>query len=140
VTDTFRDGACPARGTGVRYEPIFHREAGAPLQYSTSGSARGGWDSLVGTAFGLTCFKDGQFTLLPFDMAVSFRGDVATLEAFFGCRPGAVQCSALTSVGLGLSFVAAFGQPLVKADLIFSAVVDRQNRLGRARWAGAQAH
>src|SRR5207244_1492406 len=79
-------------------------------------------------------FKDGQFTPLPFDTNLSFRGDITTLEAFFRDVAQALfNAQPLTTVGLGsVSFVAAFGQPLVKEDLIFSAVVDRQNRL----WVG----
>src|SRR5262249_15370543 len=87
-----------------------------------------------GTALGLTGFRAGQFTPVPFDPAVSLRGDVGTLEAFFRAIAAAIfNAQPLTSVGLGtVSFITAFGQPLVKEDLIFSLVVDQQNRL----WVG----
>src|SRR5262249_26822716 len=135
VTDTFRNGECPARGTGVRYEPIFRRAAGGLLSNTVPAVALGVDGTLwFGTAFGLTRFQDGQFTPLPFDTTLSFRGDATTLEAFFRDVAQALfNAQPLTSVALGtVSFVAAFGQPLVKEDLIFSAVVDRQSRL----WVG----
>src|SRR5262249_45066123 len=74
------------------------------------------------------------FTPVPFDPAVPLRGDVGTLEAFFRAVAQAIFDSRpLTTVGVGaVSFVTAFGQPLVQEDLIFSLAVARQNRL----WGG----
>ena len=62
------------------------------------------------------------------------QGDVATLEAFFQAVAQAIfAAQPLETVALGgVSFVEAFGRPLVKEDLIFSAVEDAQGRL----WLG----
>ena len=37
----------------------------------------------VGSALGLSRLQNGQATRVPFDPALSFRGNPATLEAFF---------------------------------------------------------
>ena len=59
---------------------------------------------------------------------------MATLEAFFQAVAQAIfAAQPLETVALGgVSFVEAFGRPLVKEDLIFSAVEDAQGRL----WVG----
>src|SRR2546425_1256285 len=83
VSASLRDGECPAQGRGVRYEPVFRREAGGLLSNTVPAFAVGVDGALwFGTAFGLTRFTEGRFTPVPFDTAVSFRGDVTTLEAF----------------------------------------------------------
>jgi sugar lactone lactonase YvrE len=135
VADAFRDGQCPETGVDVRYAPVFRREAGELLSNTVPAFAVGADGTLAfGTAFGLTQLQNQQFTPRPFDPVLSLRGDVTTLEAFFRDVAQAIfEAQPLTSVHLGqVSFVTAFGQPLVKEDLIFSAVVDRQNRL----WVG----
>ena len=78
----------------------------------------------LGTALGLTRWRDGQFTRVPFDPALSFQGDAATLEAFFQAVAEAIfEARPVETVAQGaVSFVEAFGGPLRKADLIFSLV------------------
>jgi hypothetical protein len=61
---------------------------------------------------------------VPFERALTVSGNVATLEAFFQAVAQALfAAQPLTTVALGgVSFVEQFGQPLVKEDLVFSAV------------------
>src|SRR5437588_180689 len=83
---------------------------------------------------GLSRLQDGQSTPVPFALALSFRGNPATLEAFFQALAQALfAAQPVTTVALGgVSFVEAFGSPLVKEDLIFSLAEDQQGRL----WVG----
>ena len=72
---------------------------------------------------------------MPFDPALSFRGNPATLEAFFQEVAEAIFDARPRDhggAGGAVSFVEAFGSPLVKADLIFSLAEDSQGRI----WAG----
>jgi hypothetical protein len=135
VADDFRAGQCPADGVAVHYAPVLRRQDGG-LPANTVPAllvARDGalW---VGSALGLNRLQDGQATHVPFDPACSFQRNAATLEAFFQAVAQAVfEARPLTTVVLGgVSFVEAFGSPLVKADLIFSLAEDPQGRL----WAG----
>src|SRR5262249_32705131 len=135
VADTFRNGQCAASGVGVRYGPIFRREDSGLLANTVPALAIGVDGTLwFGAALGLTGFSNGRFTPVPFDPTAPLRGDAATLEAFFQAVAQAIfDSQPLTTVGVGaVSFVTAFGRPLVKEDVIFSLVVDRQNRL----WVG----
>ena len=89
MTDDFRGGQCPADGVAVRYDPILRREDGV-LPANTVPAvlvARDGalW---VGSALGLSRLQNGQATRVPFDPALSFRGNPATLEAFPGSGAG----------------------------------------------------
>lgn len=134
VTDNFRMGQCATIGGAVRYAPVFRRQDGL-LSNSVQALVVGTDGTLwFGTAFGLTRLQQGQFTPVPFAPGLSLRGDVRTLEAFFQSIAQAVFAARpLTTVRLGdVSFVEQFGSPLVKADLISSAVEDSQGRL----WVG----
>jgi hypothetical protein len=135
VTDNFRAGQCPADGVALRYDPVLRREDGG-LPANTVPAvlvARDGalW---VGSALGLSRLQNGQATRVPFDPALSFRGNPATLETFFQAVAEAIfDARPVTTVALGgVSFVEAFGSPLVKADLIFSLAEDAQGRI----WTG----
>jgi parallel beta-helix repeat protein len=135
VADNFRDGNCPEAGLEVRYAPVFRRQEDGLLSNTVPALVQSADGALwFGTAFGLTRWHDQQFTAVPFDPTLSFQGDVATLEAFFRDVAQALFAARpLTTVGVGeVSFVSAFGSPLVKADLIFSGVEDAQGRL----WVG----
>ena len=135
VTDTFRDGVCPATGVSVQYGPVLRRQDGV-LPTNTVPALVAGRDGALwlGTALGLTRRRDGQSTPVFFQREVTVQGDVATLEAFFQAVAQAIfAAQPLETVALGgVSFVEAFGRPLVKEDLIFSAVEDLQGRL----WVG----
>ena len=137
VTDTFRDGRCPPTGASVQYGPVLRRQEG-PLPTNTvpalvAGRGRDGtlW---LGTALGLTRLREGQVTPVLFHREVTVQGDVSTLETFFQAVAQAIfTAQPLETVALGgVSFVEAFGRPLVKEDLIFSAVEEAQGRL----WLG----
>ena len=133
VADTFREGQCA--NVMVTYNPPFRREDGGLLSNTVPALIAGpGGPSWFGTAFGLTRFQDGQFIPIPFDNTLSFRGDVASLEEFFRAIAQAIfAVRPLTTVGVnGVSFLDMFGAPLIKPDIIFSAVEDPQGRL----WAG----
>jgi parallel beta-helix repeat protein len=88
----------------------------------------------VGSALGLSRLQDGRATRVPFAPELSFRGNPATLEAFFQAVAQALfSAQPVTAVRVGgVSFVEAFGSPLVKEDLIFSLAEDGQSRL----WVG----
>ena len=135
VVDSFRAGPCPANGVPVRYDPVLRREDGVlpantvpALLVSRDGAL---W---VGSALGLSRLQNGQATRVPFVPELSFRGDPATLEAFFQAVAQAIfAAQPVTTVALGgVSFVEAFGSPLVKEDLIFSLAEDSRGRL----WVG----
>jgi hypothetical protein len=119
----------------VRYESVLRREDGA-LPTNTVPALLVGRDGAlwVGSALGLSRLQDGQATRVPFAPELSFRGNPATLEAFFQAVAQAIFAARpVTTVALGgVSFVEAFGSPLVKEDLIFSLVEDGQGRL----WVG----
>ena len=135
VTDTFRDGVCPAAGVNVQYGPVLRRQDGVLLTNTVSALVAGRDGALwLGTALGLTRLRDGQATPVLFQRAVTVPGNVATLETFFQAVAQAIfAAQPLETVALGgVSFVEAFGRPLVKEDLIFSAVEDAQGRL----WVG----
>jgi streptogramin lyase len=135
VRDTFREGRCPAKGMTVRYESVFRRQE-SDLLSNTVPALVVGMDGALwfGTALGLTRWQNGQFTPVPFHRERFLRGDVETLEAFFQQVARAIfEAHPLSTVAIGnVSFVEAFGAPLVKEDLIFSAVEDSQGRL----WVG----
>src|SRR5262249_48990252 len=88
----------------------------------------------LGTALGLSRWRQGQFTALPADPGLVVQGNAATLEAFFRAVAQAIfNAQPLSTVALGtVSFLDAFGRPLIKEDLIFSAAEDHQGRL----WVG----
>lgn len=135
VSDAFREGQCPEVGVEVQYAPIFRREPSGLLSNTVPALLPSADGTLwFGTAFGLTRLHGGQFTALPFDPALSLRGDVSTLEAFFQAVAEAIFAARpVSTVALGgVSFVEAFGSPLVKEDLIFSLAEDAQRRL----WVG----
>jgi Carboxypeptidase regulatory-like domain len=127
VTDAFRAGQCPKTGLKVHYEPVLRREDGV-LPANTVPALVVGTDGAlwVGSALGLSRLQNGQETRLPFDPALSFQGHVATLEEFFREVARAIfEARPLTTVALErVSFVEAFGSPLVKADLVFSLAQD----------------
>ena len=135
VTDTFRDGRCPPTGVSVQYGPVLRRQDGV-LPTNTVPALVAGRDGALwlGTALGLTRVQAGQVTSVLFNREVTVQGDVATLETFFQAVAQAIfAAQPLETVALGgVSFVEAFGRPLVKEDLIFSAVEDAQGRL----WVG----
>jgi hypothetical protein len=135
VSDTFRDGVCPETGVAVQYGPVVRRQDGA-LPTNTVPALVVGRDGALwlGTALGLTRRRDGQSTPVLFHREVTVQGDVNTLETFFQAMAQAIfAAQPLETVALGgVSFVEAFGRPLVKEDLIFSAVEDPQGRL----WLG----
>jgi ligand-binding sensor domain-containing protein len=135
VTDTFQDGVCPTTGVGVQYGPVLRRQDGT-LPTNTVPALVAGRDGALwlGTALGLTRRREGQVTPVPFHREVTVQGDVATLEAFFQAVARAIfAAQPLETVALGgVSFVEAFGHPLVKEDLSFSLVEDNQGRL----WLG----
>ena len=131
-----RDGSCPLGAVRVRYDPILRRgTSGLPtntvpaLVTGPDGGLR--W---LGTALGVVRVQDGKLVSLPFTPELAVRGKPATLEAFFQAIAAALfTAQPLTTVRLGaVSFVELFGAPLVKEDLIFSAVEDAQGRL----WVG----
>jgi parallel beta-helix repeat protein len=135
VTDSFRDGRCPTTGVNVQYGPVLRRQDGALLTNTVSALVAGRDGTLwLGTALGLTRRRDGQSTPVLFQRQVTVPGDVATLETFFQAVAQAIfVAQPLETVALGgVSFVVAFGRPLVKEDLSFSAVEDPQGRL----WLG----
>jgi Carboxypeptidase regulatory-like domain/LVIVD repeat len=135
VADSFRGGECREGRVAVHYDPIFRREASGLLANTVPALVVGADGALwFGTALGVTRFQNGQFTPVPFDPALSLRGQPATLEAFFQAVAQAIfEAQPLSAVRLGgVSFVDAFGAPVVKEDLIFSAVADGQGRL----WVG----
>ena len=135
VTDTFRDGRCPPTGVSVQYGPVLRRQEG-PLPTNTVPALVAGRDGTLwlGTALGLTRLREGQVTPVLFHREVTVQGDVTTLETFFQAVAQAIfTAQPLETVALGgVSFVEAFGRPLVKEDLIFSAVEEAQGRL----WLG----
>ena len=119
----------------MQYGPVLRRQDGV-LPTNTVPALVAGRDGALwlGTALGLTRRRDGQSTPVLFQREVTVPGDVATLEAFFQAVAQAIfAAQPLETVALGgVSFVEAFGRPLVKEDLIFSAVEDAQGRL----WVG----
>jgi hypothetical protein len=135
VADAFRGGQCPPSGAEVRYDPIFRRGESALLSNTVPALVESADGTLwFGTAYGLTRLRDGLFTPVPFDRALSLRGDVATLEAFFQAVAQAIfDHKPVSAVEIGgISFVDHFGSPLVKEDAILSLVEDGQGRL----WVG----
>jgi len=135
VADTFRDGRCPATGVAVQYGPVLRRQDGDLLTNTVPALAVGRDGTLwLGAALGLTRRRDGQSTPVLFQREVTVPGNVATLETFFQAVAQAIfAAQPLETVALGgVSFVEAFGRPLVKEDLVFSAVEDPQGRL----WVG----
>jgi hypothetical protein len=119
VVDSFRDGICPQ--DGVSYAEVFRRDNSDLLSNTVPALVASADGALwFGTAFGLTRRAQGQFTPLPFDSILSFRGQVATLEAFFQEVAHAIfTAQPLTTVEVGeVSFVEAFGSALVKADIV----------------------
>jgi streptogramin lyase len=135
ITDTFRDGVCPTTGVAVQYGPVLRRQDGT-LPTNTVPALVAGRDGglWLGTALGLVRLREGQVTPVPFHREVTVQGNVATLETFFQAVAQAIfAAQPLETVALGgVSFVEAFGRPLVKEDLSFSLVEDSQGRL----WLG----
>jgi ligand-binding sensor domain-containing protein len=135
VADGFRDGDCPD-DVEVSYDPIFKREPGGLLSNTVPALVVGRDGALwFGTAFGLVHLQNGQFTPIPFDPELSLQGNPETLEEFFQEVAVAIfTAQPLSTVGIGdISFLAEFGSPLVKGDLIFSMVEsDSQEHL----WVG----
>jgi len=134
VQDSFRGGQCPERLT-VRYDPVFRRDTSAlPTNTVPAFVAEADGTLWFGTALGLTRLQEGHFTPVPFEQTLTVPGDVATLEAFFQAVAQALfAAQPLTTVALGgVSFVEQFGRPLVKEDLLFSAVAVAPGQL----WVG----
>src|SRR5262249_220429 len=122
VQDSFRNGQCPEQGVTVLYAPIFRRGTGAlPTSIVHALVAEADGTLWLGTALGLTRRQQEQFTPVPFNRAITVQGDAATLEAFFQAVAQALfAAQPLTTVAQGgVSFVEAFGRPLVKEDFIF---------------------
>ena len=135
VQDSFRGGQCPAQGLTVRYDPVLQRATGAlPTNTVPVLVAEEDGTLWLGTALGLTRLQQGHFTPVPFERTLTVPGDVATLEAFFQAVAQALfAAQPLTTVAVGgVSFVEQFGRPLVKEDLIFSAVAVAPGQL----WVG----
>ena len=135
VADTFRQGQCPEAGVEVHYDPVFKRPPDALPANSVPAFVVGADSALwLGTALGLVRLQDGQFTPVPFDANLSLQGNPQTLEEFFSAVAEAIFAARpITTVAIGgVAFVDEFGAPLLKADLIFSAVEDHRQRL----WVG----
>jgi hypothetical protein len=135
VQDNFRNGQCSAQGLTVRYDPVFRRDTSAlPTNTVPALVAEADGTLWFGTALGLTRLQQGQWTPVPFDRTITVQGNVATLEGFFQAVAQALfAAQPLTTVALGgVSFVAQFGRPLVKEDLIFSAAAMAPGQL----WVG----
>ena len=120
----------------VQYGPVLRRQDGT-LPTNTVPALVAGRDGALwlGTALGLTRLRDGTGRRRCSSIGRSpCQGDVTTLETFFQAVAQAIfAAQPLETVALGgVSFVEAFGRPLVKEDLIFSAVEDAQGRL----WLG----
>ena len=134
VQDSFRGGQCP-EGPTVRYAPVFRRDTSAlPTNTVPAFVAEADGTLWFGTAVGLTRLQQGHFTPVPFARPLTVPGDVATLEAFFQAVAQALfAAQPLTTVALGgVSFVEQFGRPLVKEELLFSAVAVALGQL----WVG----
>ena len=135
VTDPLVSGHCPPDGVAVTYEPVLRRQDGVlPANTVLALLAEADGTLWVGSALGLSRLQHGAMTRVPFDAALSFQGQPATLEAFFQALAQAlVTAQPMETVALGgVSFLEAFGSPLVKADLIFSLVAERPGVL----WVG----
>jgi hypothetical protein len=135
VQDSFRGGQCPTPGPMVRYEPVFRRDTSAlPTNTIPAFVAEADGTLWFGTALGLTRLQQGHFTPVPFDRSLTVTGNVATMEAFFQAVAQALfAAQPLSTVELrGVSFVEQFGRPVVKEDLIFSAVAVAPSQL----WVG----
>jgi hypothetical protein len=163
VVDNFRNGQCPDNGVEVRYAPVFRREVGGLISNTVPTLAVGADDTLwFGTAFGLSRWQHGRFTTLLFEVPLSVRRDVTTLEmllqevgqAIFFARPPSLLASGevallepflqllfeavfarhpLSSIALGdRSLTDFFHGPLNKEDIIFSAIKDAKGQL----WVG----
>lgn len=138
VRDNVRTAPCP-EPVEVQYDPVFRRQSTQGTNDLLTNSVPAfvpAADGALwfGTALGITRWQDGTFTPLPFSRAITLRDNVATLETFFQAIAAAIFAARpLTTVALGnVSFQEEFSQPLVKEDLIFSALEDRQQRL----WVG----
>src|SRR6266849_2052021 len=90
------------------------------------------WSIIDDSGFVVSSVVSSHPALLSFHMLagnldrarLTVSGNVATLEAFFQAVAQALfAAKPLTTVALGgVSFVEQFGRPLVKEDLLFSAV------------------
>lgn len=135
VTDNFRQGQCPAAGASVSYAPPLRRQESGLLANVVPAlvveDAQTVW---FGTALGLTRLQDGEFTPFLFAPTPSLQGEVTTLETFLRAIAEAIFATRpLTAVMLGgVSFVEAFGRPVVKEDFIYNAVRSPAGTL----WAG----
>ncbi len=139
VVDNVGDGRCPEEPEDIRvtYSPFFRRDADNGLLSNTVTAFVEGDDGALwfGTALGLSRLQARRFEDVLFNARRrSDVGDPETLEMFIQAVANAIEdARPLTTVAIGeVSFLPAFGKPLVKADLIFSAVEDAQGRL----WAG----
>ena len=127
VVDDYREGECLQDRVEVRYDPIFRRDESGLLSNTVPALATGADSALwFGTAFGLARFADGQFTPVPFDPNLSLRGNASTLEAFYREVARAIfETRPVSAVQIGgVSFLDAFGVPLLKENLIFSLTQD----------------
>ena len=119
----------------MRYDPVFRRATSAlPTNTVPAFVAEADGTLWFGTALGLTRLQQGHFTPVPFNRTLTVQGDVTTLEAFFQAVAQALfAAQPLTTVALGgVSFVEQFGRPLVKEDLLFTAVAVAPGQL----WVG----
>lgn len=135
VTDNVPPGQCPDGAISVTYNPVLRREDGLlPSNTVPALLARADGTLWVGSALGLARLQSGQLTRVSFDPELSFQGNPATLEAFFAAVAQAIAAAKpLDTIEIGdVSFIEAFGAPLIKADLIFSLAEDGQGRL----WVG----
>jgi parallel beta-helix repeat protein len=135
VSDALAAGHCPPDGVAVTYEPVLRRQDGLlPANTVPALLAEADGTLWVGSALGLSRLQHGEMTLVPFDPALSFQGRPATLEAFFQALAQAlVTAEPIETVAVGgVSFLEAFGSPVVKADLIFSLAEERPGVL----WVG----
>jgi hypothetical protein len=71
----------------VTYAPVVRREDGVlPANTVPALLAEADGALWVGNALGLSRLQQGVMTPVPFDPALSFQGQPATLEAFFQNR------------------------------------------------------
>ncbi len=126
---TLRDGQCI--DVEIVFEEIWRRQ-NSDLLTNTVPALIAASDGAMwfGTALGLTRLQNGSFTPVLFKRQAERPENPETLETFFQAISDAIFAARpLASVAIGdTSFVETFGRPLIKEDLIFSAVEDRFNR------------
>jgi ligand-binding sensor domain-containing protein len=124
----------------VMYEPIYRRDTHSTLPTNIVPALVVGTDGTLwlGTALGLAQLQNDVFIphLFPQDdnPDSEVAGNPVTLEmGFLKIAQAISNAKPILSVSIGgVSFVATFGRPLIKADLIFSAIEETPHRL----WVG----